>query len=93
MKIVTWTPENMPIDLQYGDFGQWIFDDSPVDWNLRIGDMIQMIGTPSTGGTKCYYVTETFPYTTCEYVEDPTKEHSMRQMVVIESDEHFRMAG
>jgi hypothetical protein len=60
MKIVVWTIDMMPGDLEFTDEGNWAFEDSAIGYNLHIGDQIQF-RRPDGQGTFCYFVTDVCP--------------------------------
>lgn len=61
MKIVIWTRDNFPDDLELDDEGNWMFEDRPAWWNLEVGDQIQFVSFIGEG-TRCYFVTDVWPY-------------------------------
>jgi hypothetical protein len=78
MKIVTWTQLDVPEDMDFDASGNMVFEDHRFLYNLEIGDQIQYVFSDSGVGTRCFFVTEIFPFDDCD--GSPTS----RKMVVIE---------
>lgn len=82
MKIVEWYRDDIPEDIDLTDEGQWMFDDHPTQFDLEVGDMIQLI-TDDSFGTRCFFVIDVWPYA----ADDPPCEvdgYTQRYMVRIE---------
>lgn len=76
MKIVTWTRDNVPDDLELTEDGDWAFVDHRIWFNLEIGDQIQYVSFTGNG-TRCYFVTDVCPF-------DDEEISSARKLVIIE---------
>lgn len=59
MKIVTWTHDSVPPDLEVDDNGDWMFEDHKFWYNLQIGDQIQYVSYVGQG-TRCFIVIDVF---------------------------------
>jgi hypothetical protein len=60
VKIVTWTSDCVPDDLEMDEDGDyWMFEDHKFWHNLQIGDQIQYLSYTGDG-TKCYFVIDVF---------------------------------
>ena len=77
MKIVTWTRDTYPDDMEIDDEGNWMFEDHPLKWNLEIGDQIQYVSFTGDG-TRCYFVIDVWPY------DDEFDGYTARKLVRIE---------
>jgi hypothetical protein len=76
VKIVYWTRDSCP-ELEIDDDGNYVFEDSPIEFNLELGDQIQYLSF--TGhGTKCYFVIEVSPYNDFDGI------YSSQKLVTIE---------
>lgn len=76
MKIVTWTRDNVPDDLEFTEEGEMVFVDHPIWFNLEPGDQIQYLSFTGQG-TRCYFVTQVMPF-------DEDEIASARKLVIIE---------